>query len=312
MSKEYIMDQLFNGFMTLKDGSIKANEELGKGEARQISFGNDFGLFNMNFILYQDLHLYEQVDMNLSSFCTVAKGEMNHEDFANGVKSKYMANKTQFISSSKKRSVSLFEKDKEIDLYFFYLNKDFILPFLQNSQNEELQLLAKKWQNEEIYSVKTLNINAEDVQKLYRFKNFGFNDSLEKLYLTSTAYELLYSWLKNYEDDKLPEEEVRYILLAQEYILDNLDKNFNLKTLAKIAKTNEKKFQQNFKTHFKQNPFEYILSKKLQHAKNLLATKEYTVNEIAKKVGYKHQSNFSIAFFKHFGFSPKELSKKIL
>lgn len=310
MSKESIMDELFGGFRSLKDGSIKANEFYGKGRAKQISFGKDFGLFNMNFVLNQDLYLYEQVDMSLASFCTVAKGEMKYEDFSNGIKSEYKANKTQFISSNKKRSISLFEKNKEIDLYYFYLNKDFMLPFLHDSQNKELQLLAKKWQNEEIYNAKAININAEDLQKLYHFKNFGFDDSLEKLYLTSIAYELLHNWLKNYSEDKLPEEEIRYILLAQEYILDNLDKNFSLKTLAKIAKTNEKKFQQNFKVHFKQNPFEYILSKKLQHAKALLTTKDYTVNEVAKKVGYKHQSNFSIAFFKHFGFSPKELSKK--
>jgi AraC-like DNA-binding protein len=47
----------------------------------------------------------------------------------------------------------------------------------------------------------------------------------------------------------------------------------------------------------------------MQLAYQLLETKQYPVNVVADKVGFAHASNFTLAFVKHFGVSPKAVGK---
>lgn len=307
MSKEIIINELLGDYVSSNDGHIKVNEQYGKGAIKQISFHDDFKLHNMNFTLNQDLYLHAQANISLSTFSTFSKGNMKYENLDSGKKCDFSPNHTHFISTNKENGISFYEKNREMDIFFFMINKDFIHPFLKNSKSKELQMLAKKWDNEDIFDMKTLHVNAGDMRKLYRFKDFGFDDTLEKLYLTSTAYELLHGWLKSCDDEKLPHEEIKYILMVEEYILDNLESELSLKHLARVAKTNEKKLQRNFKIHFGKNLFDYILEKRMQHAKILLKSKDYNINEVAKKVGYKHQGNFSRMFWKHFKVLPKNM-----
>lgn len=307
MSKEIDISELLGDYISSLDGDIRINEKYGTGGVKQISFNDNFTLHNMNFTLNQDLHLHAQANLSVSTFSSFNKGYMRYENLDSGKKCHFTPNHTHFISTNRENGISFYEKNQEMDIYFFMVNKDFILPILQKSKSKELQILAKKWDSEDIFDMKILHLNAEDMRKLYRFKDFGFDDELEKIFLTSTAYDLLHNWLKSYDDERLPHEEIKYICMVEEYILDNLQSEFSLKHLARIAKTNEKKLQRNFKIHFGENIFEYILKKRMQQAKILLKSKDYNINEVARKVGYRHQGNFSRMFYRYFKVLPKDM-----
>ncbi len=51
---------------------------------------------------------------------------------------------------------------------------------------------------------------------------------------------------------------------------------------------------------------EYILSKKMKHAKELLTGGSKSVVEVSELLGYAVPNNFSRAFKKQYGISPKE------
>ncbi|EKE7845423.1 two-component system connector SafA [Escherichia coli] len=55
--------------------------------------------------------------------------------------------------------------------------------------------------------------------------------------------------------------------------------------------------------------FSAILDARMQHAKNLIRV-EGSVNKIAEQCGYASTSYFIYAFRKHFGNSPKRVSKE--
>ncbi len=70
-------------------------------------------------------------------------------------------------------------------------------------------------------------------------------------------------------------------------------------------------FIKNFKAHTGTTPTQYILSIRLQNAKSLLENTNYTINEIAKLVGYDNSLYFSRIFKNHTGVSPLLFRKKI-
>ena len=60
---------------------------------------------------------------------------------------------------------------------------------------------------------------------------------------------------------------------------------------------------------YQKSPGEKAKEIKMEHAFSLLRYFDYQVSEVAEKVGYMNMSNFSAAFKKHFGFSPKEAAR---
>lgn len=80
-----------------------------------------------------------------------------------------------------------------------------------------------------------------------------------------------------------------------------------LEELAKRVGTNEFKLKQLFHRHLNRTPYGVVLETRMAHAHRLLETRRYSVAIVAELVGYRHASNFSTAFNKYFGISPRSL-----
>ena len=64
-----------------------------------------------------------------------------------------------------------------------------------------------------------------------------------------------------------------------------------------------------FKQDFNISPIKYINCLKLDKAKNMLQSSNYTINEIALSVGYDDPYYFSRVFKRETGLSPSEYKK---
>jgi len=60
-----------------------------------------------------------------------------------------------------------------------------------------------------------------------------------------------------------------------------------------------------FKQQIGETIFNYLQRLKMEHAKHLLEKTEESITEIAFEVGYEYSSNFTTAFRRHFGVTPK-------
>jgi len=77
--------------------------------------------------------------------------------------------------------------------------------------------------------------------------------------------------------------------------------------LAKRCGTNKTKINKVFQNIYKVTISNYIKKLRLEKANILLKEGTYSIGDVAKKVGYAHQGNFSKLFFEKYGLSPKEV-----
>ena len=91
---------------------------------------------------------------------------------------------------------------------------------------------------------------------------------------------------------------------AVDYINDNLNKSIGLKPLAKISNISEFHFHRLFKAFIGESIGSYITRQRIERSARILQTSNYTLTEIAERVGYQSAYSLSKAFKKHFGVSP--------
>lgn len=81
--------------------------------------------------------------------------------------------------------------------------------------------------------------------------------------------------------------------------------------LARIVSLNEFKLKKGFKELFNTTVHCYVVKLRMEKAQILLNETDYSVREIAYKLGYKNPAYFSTAFKNYHGFVPSENKKKL-
>jgi len=97
---------------------------------------------------------------------------------------------------------------------------------------------------------------------------------------------------------------------AVEYIKQNLNKKLTLEEVASSIALSESHFSRIFQKELGYTLSEYINKLKIEKAKKLMNTGNFSIIEIALSLNYYDQSYFTKIFKKYTGFSPKEYIKK--
>jgi len=90
----------------------------------------------------------------------------------------------------------------------------------------------------------------------------------------------------------------------KEVIALHLFSNLSIDELAKLSNLSLSSFKREFKKEFNDSPKNYIISKKIEKAKELLQVSEMHINEIAYEVGFNDPLYFTRLFKKRVGTSP--------
>lgn len=103
------------------------------------------------------------------------------------------------------------------------------------------------------------------------------------------------------------------ILTIHEQIMARLDKPMpTIEQLAKKANMSSTKFRSLFKKMYGTSIYQYHLSARLTRSKELLEANEFTISQIAYKVGFSHPPAFVNIFHKHFGVFPAAFREQFL
>lgn len=89
-------------------------------------------------------------------------------------------------------------------------------------------------------------------------------------------------------------------------IEQNIFANLSINELAKLCGMSISTFQRTFQSVFEQTPAKYILTQRMNKAKELLKNKNKRVSEIAFDCGYDSSSTFNRVFKKSFSLSPTD------
>lgn len=99
---------------------------------------------------------------------------------------------------------------------------------------------------------------------------------------------------------------------AYEYIHENYIGDCRLKTIAEAISVSPNYLHTLFKSSMGITPYEYAVAKRIEKAKDLIMTGEYTMLEIALAVGFCSQSHFNKVFLQKTGMTPVEYRRSLL
>jgi AraC-like DNA-binding protein len=99
------------------------------------------------------------------------------------------------------------------------------------------------------------------------------------------------------------------VIGTRHYINTNFDKELNLDLLSHIRFTSKFHLLRLFKRYYGQTPKQYLIDKRIEQAKELLA-KGTSVTETCYDVGFDSPSSFSTLFKSRVGQTPTEFQKR--
>jgi AraC family transcriptional regulator len=93
-----------------------------------------------------------------------------------------------------------------------------------------------------------------------------------------------------------------------DYIHENLAENISLETLAEQAEISQYHFARLFKEATGFTPYKFVIKCRIERAKDLILHSQLNMAEIALKVGFNSQSNFTQNFKRFTGVTPKQFT----
>ncbi|HHP7244253.1 MAG TPA: helix-turn-helix transcriptional regulator, partial [Elainellaceae cyanobacterium] len=142
--------------------------------------------------------------------------------------------------------------------------------------------------------------------------NCPYHGVTKRLYLESKAIEAFACFLnqfsscpeKNSQTSVLKPTDIERIHWAKEILLSDLAHPPSLASLAKRVGLNDYKLKIGFRQVLGTTAFDYLREHRMQHARELLATRALSIVEVSRAVGYASETSFSAAFKKRFGVPP--------
>ena len=148
---------------------------------------------------------------------------------------------------------------------------------------------------------------------LQQIINSKINSSIKDLYVKGKVYELLslhFQHEENTDSEYCPflvdEQNVLKIRKAKEIIISRMAEPPSLQELANEIGLNIKKLKEGFKQIYGDTVFSFLFDYKMEHARRLLESNQFNVNEVGVQIGYSTASHFIAAFKKKFGTTPKK------
>jgi AraC family transcriptional regulator len=94
------------------------------------------------------------------------------------------------------------------------------------------------------------------------------------------------------------------VALLREYIQDRLNKRIRLEELAALTGMAPKPFLKAFRRAFGTTPAQYVIDKRIQSARALLADTSLTITEVALMTGFSHHAHLTRTFSQRLGTPP--------
>lgn len=161
-----------------------------------------------------------------------------------------------------------------------------------------------------VYSLEGFQSTDELVNQLANLWKLGTISDHFKCY--SIFYHLL-AYIENLESQAYMDKKKSYLIApAISYLKEHLyDCDLRIDTLCELCGISGTYFRRIFQANYAQSPHQYIISKRLSHAKTIIDSGDYnTISEVAITVGFNDSLYFGQAFKKKYGVSPSQYEKE--
>jgi AraC-like DNA-binding protein len=112
-------------------------------------------------------------------------------------------------------------------------------------------------------------------------------------------------------DGDLPSPHLqRRIREVQAFLEENLDRDVDLRAIAREAALSPYYFTRQFTAYVGVPPYRYLIYLRIERAMRLLRESELTVTQICHRVGFNSLSHFTTTFRQHTGMSPSAYRRR--
>jgi len=109
----------------------------------------------------------------------------------------------------------------------------------------------------------------------------------------------------------IPERNISNIKKVLSYMNENYTSGMSCAEMADLVKMDRYGFIRSFKANTGKTPYEYLLDLKIEKAKKMLMSKDYSITEISMMCDFSSHSHFTTTFKKKTGISPSEYRKSL-
>jgi AraC family transcriptional regulator len=151
--------------------------------------------------------------------------------------------------------------------------------------------------------------NSEALKKNFKIAcdEWRSNSPTRRPSAMRALYDTIYLLQKEQQQGYMPNERRSMIAPAVEWIeRDFADAKLTVAKLAELCGISAVYFRKIFIHSFGISPKEYIIQKRMEYAKQLLALGELEISGIAELCGYGEPCHFTREFRKRFGISPSQ------
>ncbi len=233
----------------------------------------------------------------------------------------YIFNQGNYVLNLKEEKALLFyNPEKELPLNVEIAPKSWLISILVSIKKfhglfstdaEHIPFLSQENKDKKYYNESDISPSMAIV--LNQMFHYNLNPSIKNLYYKGKGYELLSLFFNRSEDPNaeqcpflVDEENVLKIKRAKEIMIANMSEPPSLQELSDQIGLNLKKLKMGFKQIYGDTVYGFLFDYKMEHARQLLDTGSYNVNEVGLKIGYSTGSHFIAAFKKKFGTTPKK------
>jgi AraC-like DNA-binding protein len=254
-----------------------------------------------------DLHWHEELQITL-----VTKGKLTIQ--VNGINYDLETGQAIFINKSVLHIVTYLNQDGEYvsfnfpeKLLAFYsdsaMEKKYVLPYTKSF------LLSLEIKGDMEWHKQILQILWDMKKEFESKKSWGWE--YEVSIKTVQLWLILISnfSLSSEESSKYNRLQQERLQLMLSFIHQNYSNNLTLKEIADVAHLSVSECTRGFKKSIHMTPYFYLVTYRIKKSCELLLSTDYTITEIAQRVGFNNANHFIQSFKKHHNITPKEFRK---
>lgn len=256
---------------------------------------------------FNDLHWHEELQITL-----VTKGKLVIQ--VNGIDHELATGQAILINKSILHvTTSLTHHGEYVSFNFpekllaFYENsvmdKNYVLPYTNSS------LVSLVIRGEAEWEQQVLDMLGEMKKKFDMEKSWGWEYEV--------AIKTVQLWFALIANISLsPEEASKSVKLQQErlqlmlsFIHQNYTDAITLQEIADAAHLSVSECTRSFKKTIHMTPYDYLIKYRIKKSSELLASTDYSITEVAHRVGFNHANHFIQSFKKYHARTPRDFRK---
>ena len=303
-------------------GKIQVPAAIGDGYLLSANINSDISYVVMNFSLKDDLVYLRKKSTNygLSLFFnqTVVSDFFTIKESDNTLIDRGRGRNNIFFSSTNYDLEVTYSKNSTLKRVGIFFSPSFVSRCLKKDILLDLLVYAES---------RLENINKEPI-------TFEYRQLLEDIFLADSespvshlllqnrilllAEKFLSTFLTrgpqrkeaNTQKVKEREKDLRALKDVEHILNGKLDKFPSIELLSKTAMMSTTKLKTKFKQIYGMKLYEFYNRNRLEKARDMLQTGNFSVKQVGYDIGFSNLSNFAKAFKKEFGLLPKDVLKK--